>query len=93
MRFAPAAAALSLCLAMTASISSAGAGSPDDPRAAALIAQGQALLDAGETQGAIDAFEAAFAVEPGFTPILVDLAAAARQQGLQARRSATTARR
>jgi tetratricopeptide (TPR) repeat protein len=83
MRFAPAAAALSLCLAMTASISSAGAGSPDDPRAAALIAQGQALLDAGETQGAIDAFEAAFAVEPGFTPILVDLAAAARQQGLQ----------
>ena len=83
MRFAPAAAALSLCLAMTASISSAGAVAAPDPRAAALIAQGQAALAAGETQGAIDAFEAALAVDPGHTPIFIDLAEAARQQGLQ----------
>lgn len=83
MRFAPAAAALSLCLAMTASISSAGGNHAPDPRAAALIAQGQAALGAGETQAAIDAFEAALAVDPGYTAIFIDLAEAARQQGLQ----------
>jgi tetratricopeptide (TPR) repeat protein len=83
MRFAPAAAALSLCLAMTASISSAGDVASADPRAAALIAQGQAALAAGETQSAIDAFEAALAVDPSYTPIFIDLAEAARQQGLQ----------
>ena len=82
MRFAPAAAALSLCLAMTASISSAGDVATADPRAAALIAQGQAALAAGETQSAIDAFEAALAVDPSYTPIFIDLAEAARQQGL-----------
>ena len=83
MRFAPAAAALSLCLAMTASISSAGAGAAPDPRAAALIAQGQASLNADETEAAIDAFEAALAVDPAYTPIFIELANAARQQGLQ----------
>ncbi len=83
MRFAPAAAALSLCLAMTASISSAGAQAAPDPRAAALIAQGQALLNGGDAEAAIDAFEAALAVDPAYTPILVNLAEAARQQGLQ----------
>lgn len=83
MRFAPAATALSLCLAMTASISSAGATAPPDPQAANLIAQGQALLTAGETQAAIDAFEAALAVDPAYTPIFIDLADAARQSGLQ----------
>ncbi len=83
MRFAPAAAALSLCLAMTASISHAGAGAAPDPRAAVLIAQGRASLQAGEAQAAIDAFEAALAVDPAYTPIFVDLAEAARQQGLQ----------
>ena len=83
MRFAPAAAALSLCLAITASISSAGAGAAPDPRAAALIAQGQASLNAGETEAAIDAFEAALAVDPAYTPIFIELANAARQQGLQ----------
>lgn len=83
MRFAPAAAALSLCLAMTASISSAGAQAAPDPRAAALISQGQALLNGGDAEAAIDAFEAALAVDPAYTPILVNLAEAARQQGLQ----------
>ncbi len=83
MRFAPAAAALSLCLAMTASISLAGAAASPDPRAAALIAQGQASLIAGETEGAIDAFEAALAVDPAYTPIFINLAEASRQQGLQ----------
>lgn len=83
MRFAPAAAALSLCLVMTASVSFAGASDVPDPRAAALIAQGQASLQAGETQAAIDAFEAALAVDPGYTPIFIDLAQASRQSGLQ----------
>ncbi|MDC8753475.1 hypothetical protein OIK40_02325 [Erythrobacter sp. sf7] len=83
MRFAPAAAALSLCLVMTASVTSAGRSDAPDPRAAALIAQGQAALGAGETQAAIDAFEAALAVDPGYTPIFIDLAEAARQSGLQ----------
>lgn len=83
MRFAPAAAALSLCLAMTASMINAGASTKPDPRAAALIAQGQAALQAGETQAAIDAFEAALTVDPGYTPIFIDLAEASRQSGLQ----------
>ncbi len=83
MRFAAPAAALSLCLAITASISYAGAGAAPDPRAAALIAQGQQALAAGQTEAAIDAFEAALAVDPSYTPILVNLAEASRQQGLQ----------
>ncbi|WP_233992049.1 tetratricopeptide repeat protein [Porphyrobacter sp. AAP82] len=83
MRFAPAAAALSLCLAMTASISLAGDDAAPDPRATALIAQGQALLAAGEAEAATGAFEAALAVDPGYTPIFINLADAARQQGLQ----------
>jgi len=83
MRFAPAAAALSLCLAMTASISVAGDNAAPDPRAAVLIAQGQAALAGGDPDAAIDAFEAALAVDPGYTPIFIDLAEASRQQGLQ----------
>lgn len=82
MRFAPAAAALSLAFAVTASVTSAGERAPD-PRAAVLIAQGQAALDAGESQAAVDAFEAALAVDPGYTPIFVELGKAARQVGLQ----------
>lgn len=83
MRFAPVAAALSLCLAMTASISSAGTGGAPDPRAESLIAQGRAALASGETEAAVDAFEAALAVDPGYTPIFIELAEAARQNGLQ----------
>ncbi len=83
MRFAAPAAALSLCLAMTASITIAGGARAPDPRAEVLIAQGQTALAGGETQAAIDAFEAALAVDPGYTPIFIDLAEAARRQGLQ----------
>ncbi len=83
MRFAPAAAALSLCLAISASVLTAGVGDSPDPRAAALVAQGQAALNAGETQAAIDAFEAALAVDPSYAPIYIDLGEAARQSGLQ----------
>ena len=83
MRFAPAAAALSLFLVTTASVTNARQDRAPDPSAAALIAQGQAALKAGETQAAIDAFEAAFVVDPGYTPIFLELADAARQDGLQ----------
>jgi tetratricopeptide (TPR) repeat protein len=83
MRFAAPAAALSLCLAMTASISIAGGARAPDPRAEVLIAQGQTALAGGEIQAAIDAFEAALAVDPGYTPIFIELAEAARRQGLQ----------
>lgn len=84
MRFAPAAAALSLFLATTASVTTAQGGPSDpDPRALALIDEGRALLAAGETQDAIDAFEAALAVDPAATVIYIDLAEAARADGLQ----------
>ena len=82
MRFAPAAAALSLALALTAS-GSWGAQRDPSPRAAVLIAQGQASLDAGDTQAAIDAYEAALTVDPAYTPVLIRLAEAARQEQLQ----------
>lgn len=82
MRFAPAAAALSLVFAITASAGSAKVEEPD-PRAAALVTQGQAALNAGDTQGAIDYFEAALTLDPAYTPIFIHLAEAARQEGLQ----------
>lgn len=82
MRFAPAAAALALLLATSASVLSAGDRAPD-PRAAALNMQGQAALEAGDVQAAIDAFEASLAVDPGYTPTIIHLATAARRDGLQ----------
>ncbi|MGB7418404.1 MAG: tetratricopeptide repeat protein [Erythrobacter sp.] len=82
MRYAPVAAALSLLLATTASVTSAEEREPL-PRAAALIAQGEAALAADETQGAIDAFEAALTIDPGYTPIFLHLAEAARRDNLQ----------
>lgn len=82
MRFAPAAAALSLLLAVTASVS-AVAEPEASPRAAMLIAQGDAALLEGRSQDAIDAFEAALAVDPAYTPLFIDLAEVARIEGLQ----------
>ena len=82
MRYAPAALALSALFAMTASMGT-GAEPTADPRAAALIAQGRAALAGGDAQAAIDAYEAALAVDPAFTPIYLDLAEAARRQDLQ----------
>jgi tetratricopeptide (TPR) repeat protein len=81
MRFAPIAAALSLALAVTSSV--AFSREPvASPQAAALIADGRAALKGGKTQAAIDAFEAALAVDPAYSPVLLDLAAAARKEGL-----------
>jgi Tfp pilus assembly protein PilF len=82
MRYAPAAAALSLALAVTASVGFAGPRTPA-PRAAALLAEGDAALRSGDTQGAVDAFEAALTVDPGYTLTLLRLAEAARASDLQ----------
>ena len=82
MRFAPAAAALSLALALSASVSW-GQQREAAPRAAALIAEGDAALQKGEVQKAVDSFEAALAVDPGYTPTLLRLAQAARSDRMQ----------
>lgn len=82
MRFGPAAAALSLALAVTASVGQAENYKPS-PRAIALVAEGRAALASGDSQAAIDSFEAALAVDPGYTGIFIELAGAARKDGLQ----------
>lgn len=82
MRYYPAALALSLAVAVTASMGQ-GAEREADPRAVMLEKQGEAKLAAGDSQGAIDLFEAALAVDPGHTALFLDLAEASRRVGLQ----------
>lgn len=82
MRFTPAAAALSLLLALNASVG-LGAVHQPDPRAATLAQEGRGELARGDVSAAIDSFEAALAVDPGYTAVFIDLAKAARAQGLQ----------
>jgi len=83
MRFAPAGLALSLALALAASAGQGAAPQPLDPRAAQLVGEGRAALTAGNADAAIDAFEAALAVQPGSTEITLALAEATRRQGMQ----------
>lgn len=82
MRYSPVAVALSLLMAVTASVGHSTNREPD-PRAVALVAEGRGELASGQVQAAIDSFEAALAVDPGHTAIYLDLAEAARQEGLQ----------
>lgn len=82
MRYSPAAIALSLLVAVSASGSYADE-TRVNPRAVALATEGRAALEAGNTQAAIDAFEAALAVDPSYTTLYVDLGDAARSDGLQ----------
>jgi tetratricopeptide (TPR) repeat protein len=83
MRYTPAALALSLLVAVTASTSfGAPPAVPLDPRAATLVQHGRASLAAGNIDAAVDAYEAAYAVQPGHTAIVLSLAEAARRQGL-----------
>lgn len=83
MRYSPAALALSLLAAVTASAGYSAAPRPLEPRAAALVAQGRAELDAGRFDPAIDAFESALVVQPGSVQVLIELAEATRRQGMQ----------
>ena len=82
MRFAPAAAALSLLVAVTSSVGLAET-QVADPRSAALVAQGKGQLVSGQIQAAVDSFESALAIDPANLGIYLDLAEAARLQGLQ----------
>lgn len=82
MRFASVGIAISLALAVTASVGQAE-DRDADPRAAVLIAEGKAALAAGQPQRAIDFFEAALVVDPAFTPLFIELGEAARRDGLQ----------
>ena len=82
MRHYPAAIALSLLVAVTASVGQAQVHEAD-PRAARLVVQGKALLETGDVQSAIDAFEAALVIDPGYSKVYLELAEAARQVGLQ----------
>ncbi|WP_237437602.1 tetratricopeptide repeat protein [Altericroceibacterium endophyticum] len=82
MRYAPAALALSLLAAVSASAGLAGGRTPD-PRAAMLVSEGQASLKTGDVPSAISSFEAALAVDPGYQDVYIDLAEAVRMQGLQ----------
>jgi tetratricopeptide (TPR) repeat protein len=83
MRYYPAALALSLVAAVSASAAFSAAPQTLDPRAAALVAQGRAALGTGNTDAAIDAFESALTISPGDASIYLNLAEATRRQGLQ----------
>ncbi len=83
MRYTPAALALSLLVAVSASTSHSAAPQTLDPRAAQLENVGRGALVAGDAGKATDAFEAALVVQPGNMQLMLDLAEAARAQGMQ----------
>jgi tetratricopeptide (TPR) repeat protein len=83
MRYTPAALALSLLVAVTASASFSSTPQPLDPRAAALLNQGRAELAAGRVNDAVDDYESALTVQPGSIAVLLNLAEATRRQGMQ----------
>lgn len=83
MRYTPAALALALLAGVTASVGHGAPPAPLDPRAAVLVQQGRGALAAGQPDAAIDAFEAALAIQPGHVAIVLDLAEATRKQGMQ----------
>lgn len=81
MRHTPAALAVALLFAVSSSALLAQGGEPD-PRAAAFVAEGRAQLAAGDPQAAIDAFEAALVIDPGYGEVYINLADASRAVGL-----------
>ena len=83
MRYTPAALALALAALLTASTGYGAPPVPLDPRAAALVQQGRAALVAGNAGDAVAAFEAALAIQPGHVAIYLNLAEAARKDGMQ----------
>jgi tetratricopeptide (TPR) repeat protein len=83
MRYMPAALALSLLATVSASVIHSAPSQAIDPRAAALIAEGHSNLSAGKLDAAIDAYEAALAIQPGSSAVLLNLAEATRRQGMQ----------
>ena len=83
MRYTPAALALTLLAAVTASVGHSAPPAPLDPRAASLIAEGRKALAEGKVDEAVDDFEAALALQPGHVAIYLNLAEATRKQGMQ----------
>lgn len=83
MRYYPAALALSLLGAISASTLYSAPRDVLAPRAAALLAEGRAALAAGNADAATDALEAALVAQPGAPAIYLALAEAARRQGMQ----------
>lgn len=83
MRYFPAALALSLLAGVWASVGQSASSQPLDPRAAALLTQGQLNLAAGRLDSAVDDYESALTIQPGSIVILLELATATRQQGMQ----------
>ena len=83
MRYTPAALALALAALLTASTGYGAPPVPLDPRAAALVQLGRAALTSGNAEDAVADFEAALAIQPGHAAIYLNLAEAARKQGLQ----------
>ncbi len=83
MRYSPAAFALALVLAASASTGNSAPPVPLDPRAAALVQAGRTALSSGNLDDAVADFEAALAIQPGHVAIYLNLAEAARKQGMQ----------
>lgn len=83
MRYTPVALALALAALLTASTSYGAPPVPLDPRAAALVQQGRTALSAGNVEDAVADFEGALAIQPGHVAIYLNLAEAARKQGMQ----------
>ena len=83
MRFAPAAFALAMLVAVTGSAGSARVGQTTDPRARALLDSGRAVLARGDVDAATDSFEAALTLDPGNPSAYLALGDAARSAGLQ----------
>ena len=80
-RWAPAIGVLAFTLIVAASVGSIN-DPPPDSRAVAMVQIGREALGSGNANEAIDAFEAALALDPGFSDALVALADATRAQGL-----------
>jgi tetratricopeptide (TPR) repeat protein len=83
MRYTPAALALSLLAAVTASVSYSAPHEELDALATALLAEGNADLAAGRVNEAVGAYEAALVRKPGSVTVLLRLAEATRANGLQ----------
>jgi tetratricopeptide (TPR) repeat protein len=83
MRYYPAALALSLLAAVTASTGYSAPPQSLDPRAAGLLARGESELAADRVDEAVSAYEAALTLQPGNVDVLLGLAQATRRQGMQ----------
>ncbi len=82
MRYTPAAIGIALLASVTASAGLTATREPD-ARAEMLVMEGRAALDAGDVEGATDAFEAALAIDPAYNSVYLELGRAARASGMQ----------